>query len=83
MTNENIFHNDLIIVKQLVYDKYNFDFTNPKINTESIEYGACSFVLNGKRIQHRVSKITPTKIGQFVTIWKRNKEGLSMTQNNL
>ncbi|MGL4629999.1 MAG: MepB family protein [Leadbetterella sp.] len=26
---------------------------------------------------NRVSKITPTKTGQFVTIWKRNEEGIT------
>jgi hypothetical protein len=73
----NSFHNDLKIAKELVYDKCCFDLTAPKLHTESTEYGACSFRLNGKTIQHRVSKITPTKAGQFVTIWKRNKDGLT------
>ncbi len=61
----------------MVYDKCGFDLTHPKLNAESAEYGACSFKLNGNSIQHRVSKITPTKIGQFVTIWKRNKDGIT------
>lgn len=73
----NSFHNDLKIVKEIVYDQCNFDFKNPKLNTESIEYGACTFELNSKKIQHRVSKITPTKNGQFVTIWKRNQDGIT------
>jgi len=77
LTIMNRFHNDLKIVKELVYDKCSFDLTNLKLNSESVEYGACSFVLNGKKIQHRVSKITPTKTGQFVTIWKRNKVGIT------
>jgi hypothetical protein len=68
---------DLKIAKELIYDPCGFDLTDPSVNTESAAYGACSFVLNGKRIQHRVSKITPTKVGQFVTIWKRNKEGIT------
>lgn len=71
------FHKDLRIAKELVYDKCGFDFSDPKLNSESAEYGACSFRLNSKAIQHRVSKITPTKTGQFVTIWKRNKEGIT------
>jgi hypothetical protein len=73
----NAIHNDLKVVKELVYDKCNFDLTNLKQNLESVEYGACSFVLNGKTIQQRVSKITPTKTGQFVTIWKRSKQGIT------
>lgn len=73
----NSFHSDLKIAKELVYDKCGFNLTDPKLNSESSEYGACSFGLNGMTIQHRASKITPTKTGQFVTIWKRNKEGIT------
>lgn len=39
---------------------------------EGGEYEACSFSLNGHNIAFRVAKITPTKLGQFVTIWKRS-----------
>lgn len=70
-------HSDLKTVKELVYDKCGFDLTDLKQNLESVKYGACSFRLNGKTIQYRVSKITPTKTGQFVTIWKRNKDGIT------
>ena len=83
MTTENTLttlisiHSDLKVVKELVYDKCGFDLTNLKQNLESAEYGACSFELNGNTIQFRISKITPTKTGQFVTIWKRNKEGIT------
>ena len=77
LTTINSFHNDLKIVKELIYDKCGFNLTDQKLNSESVEYGACSFKLNGKTIQYRVSKITPTKTGQFVTIWKRNKDGIT------
>ena len=76
-TGLNAIHSDLKTVKELVYDKCGIDLTDFKQNLESVEYGACSFGLNGKKIQHRVSKITPTKTGQFVTIWKRNKNGIT------
>jgi hypothetical protein len=83
MTTENTMavlkaiHDDLKTVKEFVYDKCGFDVTNVKQNLESKEYGACSFLLDGKAIQQRVSKITATKTGQFVTIWKRNKDGIT------
>ena len=83
MTNENTLkllksiHSDLNVVKELVYDKCGFYLSNLKQNIESSEYGACTFELNGKRVQQRISKITPTKTGQFVTIWKRNKDGIT------
>lgn len=77
MTLLNSIHSDLKIVKELVYDNCGFNLTNLKQNEESKKYGACTFELNGKVIEQRVSKITPTKTGQFVTIWKRNKNGIT------
>ncbi len=65
--------NALQIIKELVYDKLDFEIKNLKTHSEGAEYGACSFELNGLKIEHRVAKITPTKVGQFVTIWKRNE----------
>ncbi len=79
----NVIHIDLKAVKAIVYDKCGFDLINLKQNIESAEYGACSFELNGKTVQFRVSKITPTKTGQFVTIWKRNKDGITEPYNIL
>ncbi|HEX8549152.1 MAG TPA: MepB family protein [Cytophagaceae bacterium] len=67
---------DLKLVKELVYDKCGFDLTDLKQNLESVAYGACSFMLNGMKIEYRVSKTTPIKTGQFVTIWKRSREGI-------
>jgi hypothetical protein len=42
---------------------------------ESQEYKACRFELDNQKIVCRTAKITPTKAGQFVTIWKRNELG--------
>ncbi|OMQ10072.1 MepB family protein [[Flexibacter] sp. ATCC 35103] len=67
---------DLIIAKELVYDCCNFDITEPQPETESTDYNAYHFYLNGKYIYYRTAKITPTKTGQFVTLWKRNKNGI-------
>ena len=77
MTEKNPFSSELFQVKELVYDTCNFEFSNLIIDSESEEYQACSFKLNTFEIIHRLSKITPTKIGQFVTIWKRNTKGIT------
>jgi len=77
MTIETTHNPDLEIVKKVVYDKCGFALTKLKMNSESVEYGACSFELNGQIVAYRVSKITPAKAGQFVTIWKRNQLGLT------
>jgi len=73
----NSFHHDLQTIKSMVYDKCGFDITHLKAHKESKEYAACSFELNDKTIEHRQAKITPTKTGQFVTIWKRNTNGIT------
>ncbi|WP_299254924.1 MepB family protein [uncultured Cytophaga sp.] len=71
-------HLDLGIVKEKLYDACAFEMSDFRTQEESTEYAACSFQLNAKKIEHRLSKITPTKIGQFVTIWKRNTEGITV-----
>lgn len=43
----------------------------PVPEAEGAEYGACRAELHGQRLILRVAKTTPTKIGQFVTVWKR------------
>lgn len=63
---------DLITAKELVYDLLNFDLTEPQPEIESAEYSAYRFRINDKHICFREAKITPTKTGQFVTLWKRN-----------
>lgn len=67
----------LLQVKELVYDVCNFEFSNLVMDSESQEYQACVCKLNTFEVVHRFSKITPTKTGQFVTIWKRNDKGIT------
>jgi hypothetical protein len=81
MANENTWttlqytHKDLFLTKEMVFDACGFDCTIPEAETESADYAAHTFQLNGKSMVYREAKITPTKIGQFVTIWKRSEEG--------
>ncbi len=42
---------------------------------ESQEYQACRFELDGQKVVCRMAKNTPIKVGQFVTIWRRNMVG--------
>lgn len=39
---------------------------------QNAEYVGCLFHLNKKTIRFRVSKITPNKIGQFVSFWEKD-----------
>lgn len=68
---------EILHVKKVVYDLCDFKFSNHVIDSESSEYQASFFQLNSHQIIHRVSKITPTKTGQFVTIWRRNNKGIT------
>lgn len=62
-------------IKTRIYDKVGFEISQVKNELEGTEYDACRFELNGNIIFCRSSKITPKKVGQFVTCWKRNTEG--------
>jgi hypothetical protein len=68
---------ELQTAAELVYHPLCYQIKNLQIESESQEYDACTFELNGLKIKHRCSKITPTKTGQFVTIWKRNEAGIT------
>jgi hypothetical protein len=68
-------HPDLLEAQQRVYEPSKLTVHNPVAETESKEYGAFDFQMNGLRIKFRVAKTTPTKVGQFVTLWKRVDKG--------
>ncbi|MCK0188993.1 MepB family protein [Arenibacter sp. F20364] len=63
------------LVIQEVYAPCGLIVSNHLLDRESREYQASSFELNNLKVKARKAKITPKKIGQFVTLWKRNKNG--------
>ena len=67
--------NNLKQIKAEVYEKSGLKMSDFQTEAESKEYDACRFKLNGRKIISRNSKITPKKVGQFVTFWKRNGNG--------
>ena len=66
---------NLLDIKNRLYNPCGFVCSQPEMEPESTEYDACTFMLNDFSIRLRVAKITPTKIGQFVTLWKRVDNG--------
>jgi hypothetical protein len=58
------------------------DFSKPKLHPEASDYEGCEYHFNKQKIYQRTAKITPTKIGQFVTLWKRNKENITEPIND-
>ncbi|MGW7080138.1 MepB family protein [Streptomyces sp. NPDC054866] len=68
-------HGDLSEAKALVYDPCGFTCSQPVPEAEGAEYAAHEFTLDGRSVRFRAAKTTPTKVGQFVTFWKRSQEG--------
>lgn len=68
-------HYDLLETKELVYNLCKFTCSKPLIESQNAAYGAYVYNLNDLSIRFRVAKVTPTKIGQFVTLWKRIGDG--------
>ena len=66
---------NLNTLKTEVYEKCSLEISEFITEPESKAYDACRFKLNGTRIVSRSSKITPKKVGQFVTFWKRTGNG--------
>ena len=64
-------------LKTEIYDNCSFEISNFTIESEGKEYYASRFQLNGLNILSRNAKITPKKVGQFVTFWKRNEHGIT------
>lgn len=64
-------HPDLLLAEDHVYKPSGLILQNLKIENESADYGASEFIIKNLSVKFRVGKITPTKVGQFVTFWKR------------
>ncbi|MFV0346581.1 MAG: MepB family protein [Bacteroidales bacterium] len=75
MTEIATLNKNLTEVKTKIYDRLSFDISKVSNELEGTEYDACQFEPNGMKIISRSSKITPKKVGQFVTFWKRNQNG--------
>lgn len=71
----NLKSSDVPTLRKLIYSISGFEVSGLEIEKESQAYTACRFFLNGFKVICRTAKITPTKTGQFVTIWKRIGDG--------
>lgn len=68
-------YDSLILAKKFIYEPCGYKITAFAKDVESSEYEACDFKLDKTSVKFRKGKITPTKIGQFVTVWKRIGSG--------
>ncbi len=66
-------------IQECIFTKCECNIANALPDKESAEYSAYHFDLNKAsktlKIIFRIAKITPTKLGQFVVLWKRINKG--------
>ncbi len=67
--------NEILISQNKVFEPLDLRILDIRPEAESEDYGAWLFTLNTCKILFRIAKSTPTKIGQFVTLWKRENNG--------
>ena len=77
MTTLKTIFSELELIDNLVFRTCGIEMKNVETELESQEYFAHNFQLAKKNVKFRIAKITPTKTGQFVTIWKRNEQGIT------
>jgi hypothetical protein len=73
----NSIHPELVAARKFIYDPCRYLFSQLAEEKESLEYASYTFNLNKLSVKFRAAKITPTKTGQFVTLWKRNAAGIT------
>ncbi|EJS54991.1 hypothetical protein ICG_03253 [Bacillus cereus BAG1X1-3] len=66
------FSNIVEKLDKMIYKPNNLFITNQKEEKQKSEYAGGIFQLNNRSIRFRVSKITPNKIGQFVSFWEKD-----------
>ncbi|WIK98424.1 MepB family protein [Bacillus bombysepticus] len=69
----NNFNDTIRDLNNIVYKPTNLMITNLKEEKQNAEYAGCLFHLNNKTIRFRKSKVTPNKIGQFVSFWEKDE----------
>ncbi len=57
------------------------NFSDYKEHAEANEYNGCEYFFSNQKYIQRTAKITPKKVGQFVTLWKRNEHGITTPLN--
>ncbi|QGG52086.1 MepB family protein [Lysinibacillus pakistanensis] len=69
----NEFNKTLTFVNELLYEPNHLTIKNIREESQNSDYGAGVFQLNSKSVRFRVAKITPNKVGQFVSFWEKDE----------
>jgi hypothetical protein len=62
-------------LEKLIFDANGGNLVNIEEDKECRDYLGYNFQLGNQQLKFRKAKVTPKKIGQFVTLWKRNLIG--------
>ena len=62
----------LSLLDEVILKPNHFAISNIEKDAECEEYLGFNFNINHLSVKFRKAKITPKKVGQFVTLWKRN-----------
>lgn len=62
-------------LNDLVFEPLNLKISDIISDLECDDYFGFNFKINQANIKFRKSKLTPKKVGQFVTFWKRDSDG--------
>lgn len=67
--------------EEQILKRLNLSISNLEKDAECEEYIGSNFNVNQLLIKFRKAKITPKKVGQFVTLWKRNTDNQTVPFN--
>ncbi|GAK01807.1 MepB family protein [Geomicrobium sp. JCM 19055] len=71
----NDFYEAFAYVNKLIYEPNQFTVKSIQEEVHNSKYGAGKFHLMSKTVRFRVAHQTPTKVGQFVSLWEKDKAG--------
>ena len=77
MSNSKTLLADLKLIDEWIFKPCGLEIANVKKELEGKDYAAHIFSLGDKKVLFRRAKVTPAKTGQFVTVWKRDRNGVT------
>lgn len=57
----------------MIYEPSDLTVKSIQEEKQNSKYGAGTFRLSSRTVRFRVANITPTKVGQFVAFWEKDK----------
>ncbi len=69
--------NELNKAESLLFKQTSLKISNAIEDEESQDYFGYNFQANKLNFKFRKAKITPKKVGQFVTLWQRNSKNIT------